>query len=143
MKLEGKKTLVTGADSGIGRAVAITFGREGADFVVHYGTDRKGAEETADEIRRRGHEAEVVQADLADPRNAQRLFQQALGAAGQIDVLVNCAGTSSPQGSVLDEPLDDFVRLLNVVLFLVSDDASYMVGGSYPVDGDILLAGPS
>jgi len=116
MKLEGKTALVTGADSGIGQAIAVTFAREGADVAVHYGSDRQGAEETADQIRRQGRRAEIIQADLADPRNAAGLFEQATGALGHIDALACNAGTSSTGGGPLEDPLDDFVRLLNVDL---------------------------
>lgn len=67
MLLEGKTALVTGADSGIGRATAITFGREGADVAVHYHADERGAEQTAGAIRSHGRRAEIVQADFAEP----------------------------------------------------------------------------
>ncbi|HSH82296.1 MAG TPA: SDR family NAD(P)-dependent oxidoreductase, partial [Herpetosiphonaceae bacterium] len=75
MKLSGKTALITGADSGIGQATAITFAREGADVVVHYNTDEEGAQQTAAQVRQFGRRAEVIQADLADPAGAQRLFE--------------------------------------------------------------------
>ena len=62
MKLQGKTALVTGADSGIGQAIAITFAREGANVVVHYGSDREGAESTAERCRQHGARVEVLQA---------------------------------------------------------------------------------
>ena len=68
VKLEGRTALVTGADSGIGQAIAITFAREGADVVVHYGTDRQGAEITATQVRRHGRRAEILQTDLDDTK---------------------------------------------------------------------------
>ena len=108
--------LVTGADSGIGQAIAILFAREGADVVVHYGSDRVGADDTADQIRQAGRRAEIVQTDLADPAAAQRLFAQALELLGHIDILVNNAGTSSTAESALEESLEDFVRVINVDL---------------------------
>jgi glucose 1-dehydrogenase len=116
MQLRGRAALVTGADSGIGQAIAITFARAGADVVVHYGTDRAGADNTAEQIRRQGRRAEVGQADLADPWAARPLFQAAVAALERVDILVNCAGTSSPTGAALDQPLDDFIRLLMVDL---------------------------
>jgi glucose 1-dehydrogenase len=114
MKLKGRKALVTGADSGIGQAIAITFAREGADVVVHYGTDQEGAQSTAQQAQKHGVQAHVLQADLADPKQAQQLFEQALSALGQIDILVNNAGTGGDVEQSIDQPLDDFVRVINI-----------------------------
>lgn len=116
MKLQGKKALVTGSDSGIGQAIAITFGREGADVVVHYGNDQEGAQNTATQIQEAGGRAEILQADLADPQNAQMLFAQALERMGQIDILVNNAGTGSDAETSIETPLDDFIRVINIDL---------------------------
>lgn len=77
MKLEGRKAVVTGSDSGIGQAIATTFAREGADVVVHYNSDRQGAEKTADAVRQHGRQVEILQADLSDPQKAQQFFDQA------------------------------------------------------------------
>jgi glucose 1-dehydrogenase len=116
MKLQGKTALVTGADSGIGQAIAITFGREGANVVVHYGSDQQGAQHTAQQIQGHGVRAEILQTDLADPRNARQLFQQALQRMGRIDILVNNAGTGSGAESLQELSLDDFTRVLNIDL---------------------------
>ncbi|MDP9375157.1 MAG: glucose 1-dehydrogenase [Chloroflexota bacterium] len=116
MRLEGKTALVTGADSGIGQAIAVLFAREGADVVVHYGSDREGAENTADAIRQEGRRAEILQTDLADPAAAQGLFAQALERLGQIDILVNNAGTGDAVKDPLTVPLDDFIRVINIDL---------------------------
>ena len=114
MKLEGRTALVTGADSGIGQAIAITFAREGADVVVHYGSDEQGARKTAQEIEQHGRRAVVLQADLGDPRNAQTLFEQALGELGQLDILVNNAGAGANVEHSIDTPLDEFIRVINI-----------------------------
>ncbi len=116
MKLQGKNALITGADSGIGQATAITFAREGANVVVHYGSDRQGAQITAAQVERHGVRAEILQADLADPDQAQALFEQAVERMGQIDILVNNAGTGSDVQQSLDTPLDDFIRVINIDL---------------------------
>ncbi len=114
MKLGGRTALVTGADSGIGQAIAITFAREGADVVVHYHADEQGAHSTARQIQEHGRRAEIVQADLSDPRAAQRLFQEALQRVEQIDILVNNAGTGAPVEKSLETPLDEFIRVINI-----------------------------
>ncbi|HYN89040.1 MAG TPA: SDR family oxidoreductase [Ardenticatenaceae bacterium] len=116
MKLEGKTALITGADSGIGQAIAITFAREGANVVVHYGSDEQGAQSTAGQARGYGRQTAVLQADLSDPRNAQRLYQEAVARLGPIDILVNNAGTGSQASQALETTLEDFTHVINVDL---------------------------
>jgi len=116
MKLAGKKALVTGSDSGIGRAIAVVFAREGADVMVHYGSDEAGARQTAEQVRQHGRRAEISQADLADPHAAEQLWQAAVAQLGGIDILVNNAGTGSDVETSTETPLDDFVRVLNIDL---------------------------
>src|SRR3954462_12247151 len=100
--LQGKTALVTGADSGVGRATAITFAREGADVAVHYHADERGAEQAANAIRNHGRRAEVFQADFAQPTAAERLFAEVLERLGRLDILVNNAGTGDNAESSLD-----------------------------------------
>lgn len=114
MKLAGKTALVTGSDSGIGQAIAITFAREGADVIVHYGSDQRGAQDTMKEIEGLGRRAALLQADLSDPKNAQTLFDQALQRFGTINILVNNAGKGADVESSLDLTLDQFVDVINV-----------------------------
>jgi len=116
MKLQGKTALVTGSDSGIGQAIATTFALAGARVMVHYGTDEQGARTTKQQIEQQGGQAEVAQADLSDPAQAQRLFQQAVEALGHVDILVNNAGTGSQIEASLETPLDDFTRVLTIDL---------------------------
>ena len=116
MKLAGKRALVTGADSGIGRAIAIAFARAGADLVIHYGSDEEGARSSAARVEAEGRKAVILQADLADPRNAERLYEEAVADGGAIDILVNNAGTGAASSSALETTLDDFTRVLHVDL---------------------------
>jgi glucose 1-dehydrogenase len=115
-QLQGRTALVTGADSGIGRAVATTFAREGADVVVHYHEDQRGAEQTAHAAAEHGVRAVVLQADLSDPRNAAPLFEQAVAALGRVDILVNNAGKGIGKDSSLDIPLEAFQEVINLDL---------------------------
>lgn len=93
-RLKGKVAVVTGASKGIGAAIAQRFGEEGANVVVHYGSDRAGAEKVVAAIKGAGAKAVAVQGDLSKPDEVAKVFEAA-GAAfgGKIDVLVNNAGT--------------------------------------------------
>jgi NAD(P)-dependent dehydrogenase (short-subunit alcohol dehydrogenase family) len=92
-RLTGRKALITGGDSGIGRAVAIAFGREGADVVLNYlPEEQQDAESTAALIREAGSKAELIPGDLADEAFCTQLVEQAATALGGIDLLVMIAG---------------------------------------------------
>ena len=90
-RLEGKKAVVTGGDSGIGRAVAIAFAREGADVLIAYLEEDEDAAETARWVEQEGCLAPLVRGDLADPSHCRRVIDEAVEAFGRIDVLVNNA----------------------------------------------------
>ena len=90
--LEGKTALVTGASRGIGRAVALRLAADGANVVINYNTRADAAEGVARLVRDAGAEASVVQADVAQPADVERLVQTALEAFKRIDILVNNAG---------------------------------------------------
>jgi glucose 1-dehydrogenase len=92
MQLRGKVAIVTGASKGIGRAIAVGFGKEGASVVVNYNTDRKGAEEAVEEILKTGQKAVAVQADTSNPQTGTLLVSQAVKSFGALDILVNNAG---------------------------------------------------
>jgi len=87
-----KNVLVTGAQRGIGRAIAVRFGAAGADVVLNYLDDKAGAESAAAEIIALGRRAVTIAADIAKPEEARRLVVDAERALGPIDVLVNNAG---------------------------------------------------
>jgi NAD(P)-dependent dehydrogenase (short-subunit alcohol dehydrogenase family) len=90
-KLTGKATVITGADSGIGRAVALAFAREGADVLIAYLDEHDDARETAAHVEEAGRRAVLVAGDLADPRHCQEVIDRAVSEFGRIDVLVNNA----------------------------------------------------
>ena len=116
MKLQNKIAWVTGSDSGIGRATAELFAREGADVLVHYHRDERGAQQTADAVRAAGRRVYVLQADFSESRQVYAFFGRALDTAGGLHVLVNDAGVGSAQRDSLDTPLDAFLHVLNVDL---------------------------
>jgi NAD(P)-dependent dehydrogenase (short-subunit alcohol dehydrogenase family) len=102
-KLEGKVALVTGGDSGIGRAVAVLFAREGADVAISYlPEEQSDAEETRDAIEREGRRALLVPGDVTDPGYCRDVVRQTVDELGKLDVLVNNAAFQQSQGSLAE-----------------------------------------
>ena len=90
-RLEGKAAIITGADSGIGRAVALAFARGGADVLISYLEEHEDAEETRRLVEDAGRKAVVVAGDISEPAHCRAIVQQAVEAFGRVDVLVNNA----------------------------------------------------
>lgn len=90
-RLAGKAAVITGADSGIGRAVAIAYAREGADVLIAYLNEHEDARETERLVQEAGRKAVLVPGDIADPAHCRAIIDRALQAFGRIDVLVNNA----------------------------------------------------
>jgi glucose 1-dehydrogenase len=90
--LKGQKALVTGANSGIGKAIAIALAHAGADVVVNYVSRPEEAQKVVDEIRQHGHRAEAYQADISREDQVEAMFQHVVDTLGTLDILVNNAG---------------------------------------------------
>lgn len=105
-RLSGKAAIITGADSGIGRAVAIAFAREGADILISYLDEHDDARETARWVEQAGRKAVLVPGDLAQRPQARAIVDRAVEAFGRIDVLVNNAAHQMNYETV-DEISDD------------------------------------
>src|SRR5256884_9853500 len=97
--LSGRVALVTGASSGIGRAIALAYAAAGADVALTYRGNRSGVEETADQARAAGRRAEPLQADLAEGRDIDALAEAVRRAFGRVDVWVNNAGADILTGA--------------------------------------------
>ena len=94
-RLEGKVAIVTGAAVGIGRAIAVAYGREGAKVVVNYSKSRQEAETTAALVRQGGGDPLLVQADVALDQQVRAMVAQTLDRFGRVDLLVNNAGITA------------------------------------------------
>lgn len=90
-KLKGRKAIITGGDSGIGRAVAIAYAREGADILVSYLNEHQDAEATAELVRQAGRKCVLVPGDIQEHAHCQAIVQRAVDELGGVDILVNNA----------------------------------------------------
>lgn len=116
-KLENMAALITGGDSGIGRAVAVLFAREGADVAIGYLDEHEDARETADRVEAEGRRCILLPGDVSDPAYAVSAVKETLDAFGRIDVLVNNAAFQQHVGDVLDLTDEQFDRTLKTNLY--------------------------
>jgi len=101
-RLTGKVAVITGADSGIGRAIAALYAREGADIAILYLCEHDDAEKTAEIVRGEGHKALTIAGDVGDKAFCESAIAQVMSEFGQIDVLVNNAGEQHPDKDITD-----------------------------------------
>jgi NAD(P)-dependent dehydrogenase (short-subunit alcohol dehydrogenase family) len=113
--LKAKVAMVTGASSGIGRAVALVWAREGARVVVS-DRNRAGGEETVQLVRSQGGEAIFVEADVGQAQDAHALVEQVIAQFGRLDVACNNAGIGGPMAPIADYPLDGWAQVININL---------------------------
>lgn len=126
LRLDGKVAFVTGADSGIGQGIARAFAESGADVVINYYRDRDGATQTAALVEAAGQQALVLQGDVGDPDDVERMFAAIDDRFGRIDIMVNNAGIGIG-GALHEMPLEDWSRVLRTNLngaFLCSRQAA-------------------
>jgi 3-oxoacyl-[acyl-carrier protein] reductase len=125
-RLDGKVALVTGAARGLGRATAARLASEGARVVINYKTNKDAADEALRLIKERGSDGALVQADVAEPADAERLVKEALDyGGGRVDILVNNAGITR-DNLLLRMSLDEWDAVLDLNLrgaFLVTKAA--------------------
>lgn len=116
-RLQGRVTIVTGSDSGIGQATAIAFAQEGADVAITYLEDEQGAQQTRAAVEKEGCRAVVVQLDQRDPRQVARLFEETRRCLGTPTILVNSAGIDSTGKQVKDMPPEDWDNEIRTNLY--------------------------
>lgn len=124
--LKGQAALVTGADSGIGKGVAMALAGAGARLVINYAHNHDAAEATVNEIKSSGGEAFAVQADVSQEEQVKAMFAQMFERYGTIDILVNNAGLQK-DSSFVDMTLEDWNTVISINLtgqFLCSREAA-------------------
>jgi NAD(P)-dependent dehydrogenase (short-subunit alcohol dehydrogenase family) len=133
-RLTGKAAVITGGDSGIGRAVAIAFAREGADVLIAYLDEHEDAEETRKWIEQAGRKAVLVPGDLSDPARCRAVIDAAVAAFGRVDVLVSNAAqqrTHDKLEDVSDEEWDRTIAVnLSAFFYLTKAALPHMGSGS-------------
>lgn len=116
-ELSGRTALVTGGGRGIGRGIALTFARAGADVAINYARTADAAQATADEIRALGRRAEIYQADVSDFAQCEAMVERALADFGPIGILVNNAGIASRGNAVVDTDPAEMERVVRTHAF--------------------------
>ena len=133
-KLEGLAAIVTGGDSGIGRAVAIAFAREGADVLIAYLDEEDDARETAEWVEKAGRRAVLVAGDIQSAAHCRHIVDRAVAAFGRIDLLVNNAAhqaTFESLDDIADEEWEKTFRVnIHAMFYLVKAAVPHMKPGS-------------
>ncbi|WP_192512837.1 SDR family oxidoreductase [Paenibacillus sp. 23TSA30-6] len=116
-KLTGKVALITGGDSGIGRAVAVTYAKEGADVAIIYLNEHKDAEETKRQVEQEGRKCVLIPGDIGDDQFAKKAVQQTVNELGKLDIVVNNAAEQHPQQKLEDITREQLERTFRTNIF--------------------------
>ncbi|PDT18574.1 NAD(P)-dependent oxidoreductase [Rhizobium sp. J15] len=133
-RLNGKRAIITGGDSGIGRAVAIAYAREGADLVISYLDEDEDADETKRLVEQAGRKAVLISGDIQDPNHCRQIVETAVKELGGIDILVNNAAHQASFKSI-DEISDEEWELtfkvnIHAMFYLTKAAVPHMKPGS-------------
>ncbi len=116
-RLKGKVAIVTGADSGIGRAVAVLFAREGANVAIAYLSEDRDAQKTRELCEAEGAQALTFAGDLGDPEVAHALVDLLVGDWGRLDIVINNAGEQHPDKDIRDITVEQLQRTFQTNIF--------------------------
>ncbi|MYL97163.1 SDR family oxidoreductase [Novosphingobium sp. FGD1] len=116
-RLAGKVAIITGADSGIGRAVAALYAREGADIAIVYILEDDDAAETKRIVESEGRRAITIKADVGSRKMCSRIVEETLTAFGKVDILVNNAGEQHPDKEITDITEEQLLRTFQTNIF--------------------------
>ena len=133
-RLKGKRAIITGGDSGIGRAVAIAYAREGVDLLISYLDEDEDADETKRLVEQAGRKAVLVSGDIQDPAHCRQIVETAVKELGGIDILVNNAAHQASFKSI-DEISDEEWELtfkvnIHAMFYLTKAAVAHMKPGS-------------
>jgi NAD(P)-dependent dehydrogenase (short-subunit alcohol dehydrogenase family) len=133
-RLAGKAAVITGGDSGIGRAAALAFAREGADVLIAYLDEHDDAHTTERLVRDAGRKAVLVPGDIADPSHCRAIVDRAVEAFGRIDVLVNNAAFQMTRQSLEEIPDEEwehtFAVNISAMFYICKAAVKHMKPGS-------------
>jgi NAD(P)-dependent dehydrogenase (short-subunit alcohol dehydrogenase family) len=116
-KLKNMVAVITGGDSGIGRAVAVSYAKEGADVVIVYLNEHEDAKETASLVQRYGKEALLIATDIAEEKNCKSIIDQTISHFKKIDIIVNNAAVQYPQENIEDISAEQLEYTFKVNIF--------------------------
>lgn len=116
-KLRDKVAIITGGDSGIGRAVAIMFAKEGAQVVISYLNEHKDAEETRRQVEQEGRRCLLIAGDIGDAAHCRQIVEQTIRELGRLDILVNNAAEQHPQEHISDISQEQLERTFRTNIF--------------------------
>ncbi|SDE97425.1 hypothetical protein SAMN05216464_111140 [Mucilaginibacter pineti] len=116
-KLAGRRALITGGDSGIGRAVAIAFAREGADVAISYLNEDSDAQDTAGYIKAEGRKCLLLAGDVAEPSHCQQLISRVVAEFGGLDIIVSNAAFSQEHGSLQEISLEKWDKTFRINIY--------------------------
>ena len=116
-KLQGKTALITGSDSGIGKAIAIEYAKQGANVVVTYHSDKHGASETENEAKQAGAQTALFKLDVSDENSVDEVISNILNQFGSMDILVNNAGVNGSNIPVSEMPTEVFDKTVRTNLY--------------------------
>ncbi len=116
-RLEGRTALITGGDSGIGRAIAVLFAREGANVAIGYLDEDRDADDTLRLIEEEGAEGIALKGDVADPETCRRIAEEAVSQFGSVDILVNNAAVQFPQTELTDISPEQLLKTFSTNIF--------------------------
>ncbi|TKC08396.1 SDR family oxidoreductase [Pedobacter polaris] len=135
-RLKGKKAIITGGDSGIGKAIAIAFAREGADVLISYLGDEEtvDAKDSAKWVEEAGQKAVLVKGDIRKESHCIKIIEKAVAAFGRIDILVNNAAFQMSRETIMEIPTEEWIKTFDTnihPMFYLSKAAQpYMEKGS-------------
>ncbi len=133
-RLKDKKAIITGGDSGIGRAVAIAFAREGADVLISYLNEEEDARDTARLVEEAGRKAVLVPGDIADAAHCRAIVEKAVSELGGLDILVNNAAHQMTFEDIVDIPDEEWDKTfrtnIHAMFYLAKAAVPHMKSGA-------------